>query len=59
MNKVVSRCFIVMVNGVRYVVKYGKIDEFACLFLPSDVVIVAMTTYFVPWRNKYEWYKRI
>jgi len=59
MNKVVSRCFIVIVNGVRYVVKYGKIDEFVCLFLPSDVLIVAMTTQPVPWRNEYEWYRRI
>lgn len=59
MNKIVSRCFIVVVNGVRYVVKYGKIDEFVCLFLPSDIVIVAMTTQRVPWSNEYEWYKRI
>jgi hypothetical protein len=28
MVKINSRCFIVEVNGVRYVVKYGKIDEF-------------------------------
>ena len=28
MVKINSRCFIVDVNGVQYVVKYGKIDEF-------------------------------
>ena len=28
MNKISNRCFIVDVNGVQYVVKYGKIDEF-------------------------------
>ena len=33
MNNISNRCFIVEVNGVQYVVKYGKIDEFLCLFL--------------------------
>ena len=28
MVRINSRCFIVEVNGVQYVVKYGKIDEF-------------------------------
>ena len=42
MVKINSRCFIVEVNYVRYVVKYGKIDEFLCLFLP-DVVTVDTT----------------
>ena len=39
MVKINSRCFIVEVNGVQYVVKYGKIDEFLCLLLPSPVVV--------------------
>ena len=44
MNKISRRCFIVEVNSVQYVVKFGKIDEFLCLFLPSVVVISSMTT---------------
>lgn len=59
MNKIGSRCFIVKVNGVRYVVKYGKIDEFVCLFLPSVVVIDTMSSMPVRWEHEYEWYKRI
>lgn len=59
MNKIIHRCFIVEVNGVRYVVKYGKIDEFLCLFLPSVVVISSMTTSPVSWDHEYQWYKRI
>lgn len=54
-----SRCFIVEVNGVRYVVKYGKIDLFICLFLPSVVSIQSMTTSPVSWEYEYQWYKRI
>lgn len=54
-----SRCFIVEVNDVQYVVKYGRIDEFACLFLPSTVVILSMTTSPVSWDHEYQWYKRI
>jgi hypothetical protein len=59
MVKINSRCFIVEVNGVQYVVKYGKIDEFICLFLPSVVIIQSMTTSPVSWSHNYEWYKRI
>ena len=59
MNKISNCCFIVEVNGVQYVVKYGKIDEFICLFLPSVVVVVSMTTSPVSWVNEYQWYKRI
>lgn len=59
MVKIKSRCFIVEVNGVQYVVKYGKIDEFLCLFLPSVVVVIAMTTSPIVWQNEYQWYKRI
>lgn len=54
-----NRCFIVEVNGVEYVVKYGKIDEFICLFLPSVVVVKSMTTTAVSWKHEYQWYKRI
>ena len=59
MNKVCHRCFIVEVNGIEYIVKYGKIDEFICLFLPSVVVIKSMTTSPVSFKYDYEWYKRI
>ena len=58
MIKISNRCFIVEVNGVQYVVKYGKIDEFLCLFLPS-VVVTSMITSPVLWRHEYQWYKRI
>ena len=59
MVKINSRCFIVEVNGVQYVVKYGKIDEFICLFLPSVVIIQSMITSPVSWVHEYQWYKRI
>jgi hypothetical protein len=59
MVKINSRCFFVEVNGVHYVVKYGKIDEFLTLFLPSVVVISSMITSPVSWEHEYQWYKRI
>lgn len=59
MNKISNRCFIVEVNGVQYVVKYGKIDEFICLFLPSVVIIQSMTSSHVSFSHDYKWYKRI
>ena len=59
MNRIIHRCFIVEVNGVQYVVKYGKIDEFICLFLPSVVIIQSMITSPVSWEHEYQWYKRI
>ena len=59
MVKIKYSCFIVEVNGVQYVVKYGKIDEFLCLFLPSVVVISHMITSPVCWDHEYQWYKRI
>lgn len=59
MINISSRCFIVKVNGVKYVVKYGKIDEFICLFLPSVVVVVSMTSSPIQWEHVYQWYKRI
>lgn len=61
MNKLSSRCFIAEVNDAQYVVKYGKIDEFLCLFLPFafDVVVVSMTSSPVQWEHSYQWYKRI
>ena len=58
MIKINSRCFLVEVNNVQYVVKYGKIDEFLCLFLPSVVVITSMTTSPVSWEHEFQWYKR-
>ena len=59
MMKINSRCFIAEANGVQYLVKYGKIDEFLCLFLPSVVIISSMITSPVNWNNDYQWYKRI
>lgn len=59
MEKINSRCFIVEVDGVQYVVKYGKIDLFICLFLPNVVIIQSMTTSPVSWEYEYQWYKRI
>ena len=59
MYKINSRCFIVEVNGVQYAVKYGNIDEFLCLFLPSVVIITSMITSPVSWEHEYQWYKRI
>lgn len=59
MVKINSRCFLVEVNGVHYVVKYGKIDEFLCLFLPSVVFVTSMTTSPIEWQHEYQWYKRI
>ena len=59
MAKINCRCFIVEVNGVQYVVKYGKIDEFISLFLPSVVIIQSMVTSPVSWEHDYQWYKRI
>ena len=54
-----SRCFIVEVDGSRYVVKFGKIDEFTCLFLPSVVIVKSMISSPVSWKHEYQWYKRI
>lgn len=59
MSRISFRSFIVEVNGIEYVVKYGKIDEFICLFLPSVVVVKAMTSSPVSWEHDYQWYKRI
>ena len=59
MLKINSRCFIVEVNGVQYLVKYGKIDEFLCLFLPDVVIISSLITSPVSWEHEYQWYKRI
>nr|DAT72122.1 MAG TPA: hypothetical protein [Microviridae sp.] len=59
MVKINFRCFIVEVSGVQYVVKYGKIEEFICLFLPSVVIIQSMITSSVSWEHEYQWYKRI
>lgn len=59
MVKINSRCFIVEVNDVQYVVKYGKIDEFLCLFLSSVVIIKSMITSPVSWEYEYQWFKRI
>ena len=59
MVKINSRCYTVQVNGDQYVVKYGKIDEFICLFLPSVVIVLSMVTTSVTWDHEYQWYKRI
>lgn len=59
MVKINSRCFIAESNGFQYVVKYGKIDEFLCLFLPNSVVITSMISSPVSWEHEFQWYKRI
>ena len=59
MSRISSRCFIVDVDVVQYVVKFVKIDEFLCLFLPRVVIIQSMTTSTVSWEHEYQWYKRI
>lgn len=59
MGKINSRCFLVEADGVQYVVKYGKIDEFICLFLPSVIIVQSMITSHVSWEHDYQWYKRI
>ena len=61
MNKINQRVFFVVVNDVTYVVKYGKIDEFICLFLTGNnaVVINGMSSTHVDWEHEYQWYKRI
>ena len=59
MSKFNARCFVVEVDGVQYVVKYGMIDEFICLFLPSVVIIQSMISSPVSWSHSYQWYKRI
>lgn len=53
------RCFLVEVGGVEYVVKYGHIDEFVCLFPETVVVISRMITSDFEWKHKFQWYKRI
>lgn len=59
MNKINARCFVVRIGNIRYVVKYGKIDEFVCLMLPKVVVIESMITAPVTWQHEYQWYKPI
>lgn len=59
MIKLSSRCYLVEVNDVQYVVKSGKIDEFLCLFLPHVVVVTSMTTSPIEWQHEYQWYQRI
>ena len=54
-----SRCYIVKVKDVQYLVKYGKLDEFAALFMPSVVRILCKTTAPVSWEHEYQWYKRV
>lgn len=54
-----SRCYIVKVNNVQYLVKYGKLDEFVALFMPSVVYILCMSTAPVSWEHEYQWYKRV
>ena len=59
MVKLNSRCYIVKVMSVQYLVKYGHLDEFVALFLPSVVHILNMTIAPVSWEHKYQWYKRV
>ena len=59
MVKLNSRSYIVKVLNVQYLVKYGHLDEFVALFMPSDVNILCMTTAPVSWKHEYQWYKRV
>lgn len=54
-----SRCYIVKVKNSQYLVKYGKLDEFIALFMPSVVYILSMTTAPVSWEHEFQWYKRV
>lgn len=59
MEKLSNYCYFVKVNGVRYAVKYGKMDEFICLFRPHVVTVLSMTEAPLSWKHDFEWYKRI
>ncbi len=59
MVKLNSRCYFVKVLNVLYLVKYGHLDEFVALFLPSVVRILNMSTAPVSWEHEYQWYKRV
>lgn len=59
MVKLNSRCYIVKVKNVQYLVKYGKLDEFCALMMPSVVYILCMTTAPVSWEHEFQWYKRV
>ena len=54
-----SCCYIVKVKNVQYLVKYGKLDEFVALFMPSVVHILNMSIAPVSWEHEYQWYKRV
>ena len=54
-----SCCYVVRVLNVKYLVKYGHLDEFFALFRPSVVHILNMTIAPVFWEHEYQWYKRV
>ena len=54
-----NRCYIVKVGRVQYLVKYGHLDEFVALFMPSVVYILCMTTAPVTWEHEFQWYKHV
>lgn len=59
MVRINSRCYIVKVKNSKYLVKYGHLDEFIALFMPSVVYILCMTTASIKWENEFQWYKHI
>lgn len=59
MVKLNSCCYLVKVSNVEYLVKYGHLDEFVALFMPSVVRIFSITTAPVSWEHEYQWYKRV
>lgn len=59
MEKLSNYYYSVKVNGVRYAVKYGKLEEFICLFRPHTVIVLSMTDAPLSWKHDFEWYKRI
>lgn len=58
-KKLNSLCYIVNVNDVQYLVKFGKLEEFVALFKSSVVYILCMTTSPVSWEHVFQWYKRV
>ena len=59
MVKLNSRCYTVKVLNKQYFVKYGHLDEFVALSMPSVVHILNMITEPVSWEHEYQWYKRV
>ena len=53
-----SRCYIVKVLDVEYLVKYGHLEKFVGLFMPDVVSISCLMTAPVSWDDEHQWYRR-